>query len=185
MLKTADIKLVGRHNVENYMAAIGALDGLVSRENVGEIARTFGGVEHRLEFVRTLDGVNYYNSSIDTSPTRTAAALSALDRKPIIICGGYDKHIPIEPLIGPLVEQARYVVATGDTGMQVLDAIVKTDFSRKNIAYIGEFDKAIRFAADMAKEGDTVLLSPAAASFDAFPNFEKRGDRFCELIKAL
>ena len=185
VMKRSDIKIVGMHNVENYMAAISAVWGYVSPEDMREVARSFGGVRHRIEFVAEKNGVKFYNSSIDTSPTRTLAALASFDEKLIVIVGGYDKHIPVEPLIGPLVEKARYVVATGDTGIQVLDAIVKTDFSRKNIAYIGDFDKAIRFAADMAKEGDTVLLSPAAASFDAFPNFEKRGDRFCELIKAL
>ena len=82
-------------------------------------------------------------------------------------------------------EKAKFVVGTGDTGMQVLDALIKADYPRKQTAYIGDFDTAVHFAADLAKSGDTVLLSPAAASFDAFPNFEKRGDRFSEIVKTL
>jgi UDP-N-acetylmuramoylalanine--D-glutamate ligase len=173
------------HNVENYMAAISAVFGCVSPEDMREVARTFGGVRHRIELVSEKGGVRYYNSSIDTSPTRTLAALASFEEKLIVIVGGYDKHIPIEPLIAPLAEKARYVVGTGDTGMQVLDALIKADFPRKQTAYLGDFDTAVRFAAGMAREGDIVLLSPAAASFDAFPNFEKRGDRFSELVRAL
>lgn len=185
VMNRSDIKIVGMHNVENYMAAISAVWGFVSLEDMREVARHFGGVRHRIELAAEKGGVKYYNSSIDTSPTRTLAALASFEEKLIVIVGGYDKHIPIDPLIAPLAEKAKYVVGTGDTGMQVLDALIKADFPRKNTAYLGDFDSAVRFAAGIAKEGDTVLLSPAAASFDVFPNFEKRGDRFCELIKAL
>jgi UDP-N-acetylmuramoylalanine--D-glutamate ligase len=185
IMSRSDIKIVGMHNVENYMAAISAVFGYVSPEDMREVARTFGGVRHRIELVAEKGGVRYYNSSIDTSPTRTLAALASFEEKLIVIVGGYDKHIPIEPLIAPLAEKARYVVGTGDTGMQVLDALIKADFPRKQTAYLGDFDTAVRFAAGMAREGDIVLLSPAAASFDAFPNFEKRGDRFSELVMAL
>jgi UDP-N-acetylmuramoylalanine--D-glutamate ligase len=180
-----DIRLVGNHNVENYMAAISAVWGYVDVADMIDVARTFNGVAHRIEFIAEKCGVKFYNSSIDTSPTRTLAALSSFKEKLIVIVGGYDKHIPIEPLIAPLAEKARYVVGTGDTGMQVLDALIKADFPRKQTAYLGDFDTAVRFAAGMAREGDIVLLSPAAASFDAFPNFEKRGDRFSELVMAL
>ncbi len=185
VMRRDDIKIVGMHNVENYMAAISAVWGYVSPEDMREVARTFGGVRHRIELVAEKNGVRFFNSSIDTSPTRTLAALASFEEELIVIVGGYDKQIPIEPLIAPLAQKAKYVVGTGDTGIQVLDALIKADFPRKNTAYLGDFDTAVRFAASVAKEGDTVLLSPAAASFDAFPNFEKRGDRFCDLIKAL
>ena len=109
MLKTADIKLVGRHNVENYMTAIALLDGMVSYNSIRNVAISFGGVEHRLEFVRELCGVKYYNSSIDSSPTRTAAAISAFGEKPILICGGYDKHIPFDLLGDVLCQKAKAV----------------------------------------------------------------------------
>ncbi len=183
VMSRSDIKLVGMHNVENYMAAISAVWGYVTPEEMREVARTFGGVKHRIELVGEADGIKFYNSSIDTSPTRTLAALASFEEKLIVIVGGYDKHIPIEPLIVPLAEKAKFVVGTGDTGMEILDALINAGFSRRNIAYIGDFDRAVRFAAGLSEKGDTVLLSPAAASFDAFPNFEKRGERFTALVR--
>ena len=180
-----DIKIVGLHNVENYMAAISAVWGYALPEDMREVARTFGGVSHRIELVYEKNGVKFYNSSIDTSPTRTLAALASFEEKLIVIVGGYDKHIPIEPLISPLAEKAKFVVGTGDTGLQVLRALEKANYPRVQMAYLGAFDAAVRFAAGLAKTGDTVLLSPAAASFDAFPNFEKRGERFTALVRSL
>ena len=188
MLDTADIKLPGIHNVENYMAAISATWGLVSLDTIKQVATTFGGVEHRLEFVRELDGVTYYNSSIDSSPTRTAAALSALKTKPIVICGGYDKHIPFAPLAEALRDKAKAVVLTGATRNSILDAINECDgFNRENIPVIVEsdFEAAVKKAVEISQEGDVVLLSPACASFDAFPNFEVRGKTFKNIINSL
>ena len=185
VMNRSDIKLMGMHNVENYMAAIGAVWGIVDVADMTEVARTFGGVRHRIELVAEKNGVKFYNSSIDTSPTRTLAALASFDTPLIVIVGGYDKHIPIEPLIAPLAQKAKFVMATGATGMQVLTELQSHGYPRERTAYIGSFDDAVRYAAGLAHPGDTVILSPAAASFDAFPNFERRGDRFCELVKAL
>jgi UDP-N-acetylmuramoylalanine--D-glutamate ligase len=183
VLSRGDIKLPGMHNVENYMAAIAALWGEVSEEAFLAVARNFGGVAHRIELVLDKDGVKYYNSSIDTSPTRTLAALASFEEKLIVIVGGYDKHIPIEPLIAPLAAKAKFVVATGDTGLEVLQKLKAYGYSLQDMAYVGEFDEAVRFARRTAKTGDTVILSPAAASFDHFVNFEARGNRFRELVK--
>ena len=180
-----DILLVGDHNVENYMAAISAVWGYVDPDDMIGIARNFKGVPHRIELIANKDGIRFYNSSIDTSPTRTLAALASFQEKLIVIVGGYDKHIPIEPLIAPLAEKAKFVVATGDTGLQVLSALSAYGYDKKNMAYLGDFDAAVRFAANKADEGDTVLLSPAAASFDAFHNFEERGNRFRSLVENL
>lgn len=177
-----DIKLVGMHNVENYMAAISAVWGYAQKEDMLDVARNFGGVAHRIELVLDKDGVKYYNSSIDTSPTRTLAALASFEEKLIVIVGGYDKHIPIEPLIAPLADKAKFVVATGDTGLEVLQKLKDHGYSSQDMAYIGDFDEAVRFAVHTAKTGDTVILSPAAASFDHFVNFEARGNRFRELV---
>lgn len=182
VMKREDIKLVGMHNVENYMAAISAVWGWAEISDMLEVARNFGGVAHRIELVTERDGVKYYNSSIDTSPTRTLAALASFEQKLVAIVGGYDKHIPIEPLIAPLAEKAKFVVATGDTGLEVLWKLKEHGYPVRNTAYIGDFDGAVRFAMQKAERGDTVILSPAAASFDAFPNFEARGNRFCELV---
>ena len=128
LLDASKIKLPGRHNIENYMAAAAAVYGLGFDEGafvdvLRDTAETFGGVEHRLEFVRTLDGVVYYNSSLDSSPTRTAAALRSFDDKSIVICGGYDKHIPFEPLAEVLCERAKFTVLWGATAHAIADAI--------------------------------------------------------------
>ena len=182
VMTRADIKLVGMHNVENYMAAISSVWGYAEIGDMLDVARNFGGVAHRIELVLDKNGVKYYNSSIDTSPTRTLAALASFEEKLIVIVGGYDKHIPIEPLIAPLAEKAKFVVATGDTGLEVLAKLKAHGYASRDMAYVGAFDGAVRFAMEKAKAGDTVLLSPAAASFDAFPNFEARGNRFRELV---
>ncbi len=187
ILKVADIKLPGKHNVENYMAAVSITKGLASKESIYEIATTFGGVAHRLEFVRELDGVKYYNSSIDSSPTRTAAALSALSEKPIIICGGYDKKIPFEPLADALCKRAKKVILTGATAEKIKESILACPLFKESELEIiekSDFDSAVNAARDAARSGDTVLLSPACASFDAFPNFEVRGNRFKEIVNA-
>lgn len=181
VVSVADIKIPGAHNVENYMAAISATWGLVSRDTVGAIAREFGGVEHRLEFVREFEGVKYYNSSIDSSPTRTAAALSALKEKPIVICGGYDKNIPFEPLARALIDRAKAVVLTGATREKIHTALKECEgFDEVDLPVFIEpdFQRAIELSRSIARSGDTVLLSPACASFDAFPNFEVRGNTF-------
>lgn len=185
IMKTSDIKLLGRHNVENYMTAIGMLDGWVTAKSVRNVARTFGGVAHRMEFVRTLDGVSYYNSSIDSSPTRTAAAISMVDRKPIVICGGYDKHIPFAPLGKTLCERAKGVVLTGATATAIKEAIENAEgYGESGLSVVScpVFEDAVNAARQMAEEGDIVMLSPACASFDAFRNFEERGERFKDIV---
>lgn len=187
LLKTADILLPGRHNVENYMTAMGLCLGCVSTDTFRKVATTFPGVEHRLEYVCTANGVRYYNSSIDSSPTRTAAALSALREKPIVICGGYDKHIPFAPLAAALIARAKAVVLTGATASAIEAALhAHPDFSDAHLPVCREedFDHAVLTARDLACPGDTVLLSPACASFDAFPNFEVRGNHFKELVRS-
>ena len=188
VLPVSRILLPGRHNVENYMAAISLTRGYISPEVIEEVASTFPGVEHRLELVRTLRGVTYYNSSIDSSPTRTAAALSALTVSPIVICGGYDKNIPFEPLADALCARARAVVLTGATAEKIRAALLACpayDPKALPITLEPDFDRAVMAAHEMAREGDAVLLSPACASFDAFPNFAVRGNHFKDLIRAL
>lgn len=185
VVSVSDIKIPGAHNVENYMTAISATWGLVSCDAVRSVAKEFGGVEHRLEFVREFDGVKYYNSSIDSSPTRTAAALSALKEKPIVICGGYDKNIPFEPLAKALIERAKAVVLTGATREKIYAALKDCEDFDEDILPVfieADFNCAIERAKNTAKSGDTVLLSPACASFDAFPNFEVRGNTFKKTV---
>ncbi len=185
IMSRADIKIPGAHNVENYMAAVAATWGEVSLSSVLDVARNFGGVAHRIELVREVGGVKYYNSSIDTSPTRTAAALNSFKEKLIVIVGGYDKKIPLEPLVPLLAEHAKFISATGATGEKIAKLMLDSGYPCDKIVYTKEFDGAFRAAVSAASEGDTVILSPACASFDAFKNFETRGNYFKELVNAL
>ena len=192
LLALEDIKVPGQHNIENYMCAIGLTLGYVSESVLARVAREFFGVEHRLELVRTLDGVDYYNSSIDSSPTRTAAALSALaDRSIVLICGGYDKKIPYAPLAEAICRHGgvHTLVLTGATAEKIEAAVL--EFKEEsglganvNIKIEKDFGKAVRVARDSAKDGDAVLLSPASASFDAFKNFAQRGKVFKDTVRS-
>ena len=185
VISVSDILLPGRHNTENYMAAIGAVYGLVPSGVIKQIARTFGGVEHRCELVCEKKGVRYYNSSIDSSPTRTAAALNSFKQKLIVICGGYDKNIPFEPLAEPLCRMAKTVVLTGSAAPKIKAVLNAYDGEKPVIVERPDFTEAVMTAVSAASAGDIVLLSPACASFDAFPNFEARGGRFKEIVQGL
>ena len=187
VMTTADIKLPGIHNVENYMAAIAALDGLVDDETIRAFAREFGGVEHRIELVRTLDGVRYYNDSIASSPTRVIAGLKAQTQKIIMLAGGYDKKIPFEPMVPYVLEKVKYLILTGATAEKIREAIVSHpdyDPTALTIEMSPDWDYAINHARAVAKRGDVVSLSPACASFDFFANFEKRGEYFKEMVRS-
>jgi len=181
VVRVEDILLPGVHNLENYMTAIALTAPYASRESVEQVARSFGGVPHRLERVRVLDGVTYYNSSIDSTPTRTAAALSALTARPIVICGGYDKHVPFEPLAEALCRRASAVILTGATAKKIreaLDGCKRVQSGDLPIYEEADFVAAVTLSRRIASPGDVVLLSPACASFDAFKNFEERGETF-------
>ena len=186
LLKRDDILLPGNHNLENYMTAIALCRDWVTPDVIRAVASTFGGVRHRLERVRTLNGVTYYNSSIDSTPTRTAAALSALSPiRPIVICGGYDKHVPFAPLAESLFKHAKAVVLTGATADAIYTALQAHGNVGSHTLPVyreADFTHAVELAHGLAESGDTVLLSPACASFDAFRDFEARGDRFCEIV---
>ena len=185
ILDVSDIKLPGKHNIENYMTAIALTYGDVDPCIYRDIAHSFGGVEHRLEFVAEINGVKYYNSSIDSSPTRTAAALSALAQKPIVICGGSDKNIPFEPLAITLCERAKTVVLNGEASKKIHAALDECPLSEKSGLTVYETEtlaEAISLASEKAEKGDTVLLSPACASFDQFKNFAERGDFFKKMV---
>lgn len=181
VLNLNSILIPGRHNIENYMAAISLTWGLVSEPTIKYIAKTFGGVEHRLELVRELDGVIYINSSIDSSPSRTSAALSALPIKPIVICGGYDKNIPFEPLAKALNERAKAVILTGATSEKI-NEVLRASGTQLDVFIENDFRNAIIKAKNIAQKGDIILLSPACASFDVFNNFMERGNKFKEIV---
>ena len=182
------ILLPGLHNILNYMAAFAATEDYVQDEVCRRVAETFKGVEHRLETVRVLHGVKYINDSIGTSPTRTIAGLHALKTKPIVIVGGYDKHIPFDGLGDELNLHAKAVIATGDTGSKILAAVTSSQYYRPGevkLVSIDSFDEAVHTASGMAEEGDIVLLSPACAAFDRFKNFAERGRHFKQLVEEM
>ncbi len=188
VLATSDILLPGLHNLENYMAAIAAVDGLVPDEVIRDFARTFGGVAHRIELVRELDGVRYYNDSIASSPSRTIAGLRSFSQKVILIAGGYDKHIPYD-VLGPEITRAvKTLLLTGDTAEKIKTATLATpDYREGEPAIIdcADLKEAVERAHALAKPGDVVILSPASASFDRFKNFEERGNAFKGLVNTL
>ena len=187
VMRLADIRLPGMHNVENYLAAVTALDGLVPYEVMKETARTFAGVEHRIEPVRMLRGVQWYNDSIATSPTRAIAGLNAFDKKVILIAGGYDKHIPFAPLAPEVVQHVKLLILCGATA----DAIEKAvrdcpDYQGSpEIVRCESLEDCVQTAYERAVSGDIVTLSPACAAFDRFANFMERGKAFKKLVMAL
>lgn len=183
-LPLSDILIKGRHNVENYLAAITAMRGLVSKEGVLRVARGFGGVPHRNQLVAEIGGVKYYNDSIGSSPSRTAATLSSHDGGVVLIAGGYDKKIPFDALAGALPGKAKAVLLIGATAGAIRAAAERVP-GCPPLYDAGDLAKAVAMAGDIAAPGDTVLLSPACASFDQFKNFEERGDAFVKLVRAM
>ena len=185
VLDASDILLPGTHNVENYMAAIALVEGLVSDEDIRRVAKNFGGVEHRIELVRIKDGVRYYNDSIASSPSRTIAGLRSFPEKVILIAGGYDKHIPYDVLGPEICRHVKKLFLCGATAPQIRAAVENCDGSKPEMVDCGKFENAVRAAAAAAEEGDVVLMSPASASFDEFKNFMVRGECFKKIIKEL
>ena len=188
VLDVKDIILPGVHNIEIYMTAIAAVEGLVSDDVIRRVAATFGGVAHRIELVRIKDGVRYYNDSIASSPSRTIAGLRSFTEKVMLIAGGYDKNIPYDVLGPEVCRHVKKLYLGGATGPKIRAAVENCpeyDPSLLQIEDCGDFDGAVYAAVRDAKEGDIVLMSPASASFDQFKNFEVRGDHFKKLIKEL
>ena len=186
VLPLPDILLPGRHNVENYMAAICAVQGLVPDETIRRFARTFGGVEHRIELVRTRRGVRWYNDSIASSPSRTIAGLNAFPEKVILIAGGKDKGVSYSPL-GPVVnDHVKLLILCGATEAAIREAVLTAEnYKNLEILTASDYPTAVRLADERSGEGDVVLLSPASTSFDRFKNFEERGHVFKDLVNAL
>lgn len=186
LLKREEIRLPGLHNIENYMAAFCAVYPLVGEEVCRRVAGDFGGVEHRLELVREKDGVRFINDSIASSPSRTVAGLRALEgQRLVLIAGGYDKHIPYAPLGKEIPGKVRVLVLTGPTGPMIREAVLAAGGETPVILEEADFRKAVLKAAAEARPGETVLLSPASASFDAFRNFEERGETFKTIVNEL
>ena len=188
VLDSREIAIPGVHNIENYMAAIAAVEGLVSDDVIRSVARNFGGVEHRIELVRVKDGVRYYNDSIASSPSRTIAGLNSFTQKVSLIAGGYDKQIPFE-VMGPYVcRSVSRLYLNGATKDKIRAAVESCpDYTPGNPRIIdcADFTDAVKQAAADAKDGDIVLMSPACAAFDQFKNFMERGKYFKKLVEEL
>lgn len=183
ILAVGDIKIPGMHNVENYMAAIAALNEYVSVDTINYVAKNFGGVPHRIELVREIDDVKYYNDSIASSPARTTAGLKAFDEKVILIAGGYDKKIPFDDFGAVINEHVKELVLVGVTSEKIENAVKNApNYDGLKIHRETDFEEAVITARNLAEKGDTVILSPACASFDLFKNFEQRGNRFKEIV---
>ena len=188
VLTAAEIRLPGEHNVLNYLAAFAAVEGMADDRVCADVARRFAGVEHRLETVRVHKGVTYINDSIASSPTRTIAGLHAMRTKPIVIAGGYDKHIPFDELGDALCQYAKAVYVTGDTAEKISKAISASpqyQISELPVVHCEDFREAVLAASASAEEGDIVLFSPACASFDHFKNFAERGKYYKSIILGL
>ncbi len=188
VLPVREIRIPGVHNIENYMAAILAVEGLAGDDAIRHVAQTFGGVEHRIELVRVKDGVRFYNDSIASSPSRTIAGLHSFDEKVILIAGGYDKHIPYDALGPEICAHVSKLFLGGATGAKIRSAVESAPQYRPGCPEItdcGDFTSAVLAAAAAAQAGDIVLMSPASAAFDQFKNFMVRGDYFKKLILQL
>ena len=185
ILNKTDILLPGAHNVENYMAASAVVEGLVEDEVIRHVAKTFGGVAHRIELVRIKNGIRFYNDSIASSPSRTIAGLRSFPEKVILIAGGYDKHIPYDVLGPEICSHVKKLFLCGATAPQIRAAVENCPMEKPEIVDCGKFEAAVKAAAAAAESGDVVLMSPASASFDEFKNFAVRGDFFKKLIMEL
>lgn len=180
-----EIVIKGTHNIENYLAAFLVTEDEVSIESMVNVARNFKGVAHRCELIREVEGVKYYNDSIASSPTRTLAGLKAFDEKVILIAGGYDKHIPFEPLAQEGHEYIKELILLGATKYKIKDVFDKIKEDKGidiPVNIVESLEEAVKKAKDIAKYGDIVTLSPACASFDMFTNFEIRGNKFRDIV---
>jgi len=185
-----DIAIPGMHNIENFMAAIAAVSHLVSTETIKKVAKTFRGVEHRIELVRNINGVSIYNDSIASSPSRTIAGLRSFSKRVILIAGGCDKKLSYDTLAYEMIESVKSLVLVGQTAPKIEKAFesARKDMGKGydiGIHHARGFEEAVSTAYKLASPGDVVLLSPASTSFDLFKNFEERGLRFKELVMKL
>ena len=185
LMPASDIRIPGAHNVYNMMMAAAVVQGYASDDDIRAVATTFGGVEHRIEFVREKDGVKYYNDSIASSPTRTIAGLNSFQQKVILIAGGYDKHIPYDVLGKPICDHVKLLLLTGATAPKIRECVENIEGEHPPIIEVENLETAVQEAAARAESGDVVIMSPASASFDRFKNFMERGKLFKALVEEL
>lgn len=188
ILNTKEMLLKGKHNYENACAAIGATDSIIELENQAKSVKEFRGVEHRLEYVRKINGIKWYNDSIGSSPTRTIAGLNSFNEKIVLIAGGYDKNLDYEPIAKPIVDKVTKLILMGQTADKIETAVkreLKMQGKTIKIYRANTLEESIKIAKDVATLGEIVLFSPASSSFDMFKNFEERGNKFKEIIQEM
>jgi len=185
IIETRNIKLKGDHNLENYMTAIGICGELANKDAINDVADNFEGVAHRMQLICEKNGIKYYDSSIDSTPSRTAASLQIMTISTTVICGGYDKGLTYELLADALYKKAYAVIVTGAAAPKILDEIYRLPSAPFNCYYVPDFEKAVRKAISVTPRGSAVVLSPACASFDRFKDYKERGRFFQEIVKAL
>lgn len=188
ILNVEDVILRGNHNYQNIATAIAATSSLVDIDTIVEAVKEFKPVEHRIEFIRELDGVKWYNDSASSSPSRTLSGINAFKEDIILIAGGYDKNLDYTPLAKPIIEKVKSLILIGQTSGKIFDA-VKLELEKENkeidIHMCESLEETIKLAKKVAKPGQVVLFSPASASFDMFKNFADRGNQFKELVKKI
>ncbi len=188
ILNVKDIKLRGVHNFENICTALAATHTLVDTDIAYEAIKDFQGVEHRLELIREIDGVKWYNDSVSSSPTRTMAGLNSYNEEIVLIAGGYDKNLDYTPIAKPIVERVKTLILLGQTSGKIYEA-VKTELEKQNknlnIYMCDSLEETVNKARKYAKPGQIVLFSPASASFDMFKNFADRGEQFKNLVNKI
>ena len=183
-----DVLLRGEHNYENIATAIAATSTLVDTDIAVEAVKDFKSVEHRLEFVRKIDGVKWYNDSVSSSPTRAIAGLNSFDEEIVLIAGGYDKNLDYEPIAKPIMENVKTLILLGQTSGKIFEA-VKNEMEKSNkkidIYMCVSLEETVKVAKKYAKPNQIVLFSPASASFDMFKNFADKGEKFKKLVNEI
>lgn len=188
ILNTKDLLLRGKHNYENVCTAIAATLEIASTEKQIEAVTQFKGVKHRLEFVKEINGVKWYNDSIGTSPTRTIAGLKSFNEKIVLIAGGYDKHLDYTPIAKPILDNVSVLILIGQTSKKIKESVeneMKVEQKQIEIYECDTLQETVNTAKKVAKKGEVVLFSPASASFDMYKNFEERGDKFKSIVNSL
>ena len=188
ILSSKDVLLRGKHNYENIATALAATNTLVDTDIAVQAIKEFKPVEHRLEFIKEIDGVKWYNDSVSSSPTRTIAGLYSFDEDIVLIAGGYDKNLDYKPIAKPILEKVKSLILLGQTSGKIFDAVKEeSERQNKNIdIYICEnLEETANLAKKVSRKGEVVLFSPASASFDMFKNFADRGNKFKNIVNSL
>ena len=184
--ETKDIYIPGAHNLENALAATAiCYFAGIDVQTIAQVLKDFKGVEHRIEFVREVKGVRYVNDSKGTNPDASIKAIEATNTPILLIAGGYEKNSDFTDFINGFNGKVKYLLLLGATAQRFAETALKCGFPEERIVFCSDMKDVISHAASLAEAGDTVLLSPASASWGMYNNFEERGEDFKQLVRAL